>query len=67
MLKIKIAIGIKCKRHPRFDPERQGEADVKGGCMSCLRLLRICIYGHATQRQLETYAAEPGLELVGRK
>ncbi len=29
----------KCARHPRYNPEKDGRAGIKGGCSACYSLL----------------------------
>ena len=29
----------KCDRHPRYNPEKEGRAGIKGGCSACYSLL----------------------------
>lgn len=41
MLKIKIELRAKCKRHARYDPAKDGRAGIKGGCAGCELLLSI--------------------------
>jgi len=41
MLKLRIRWQGKCPRHPRFNPEKQGRAAVKGGCALCDHLADI--------------------------
>lgn len=62
MLKIRIAANIKCVRHPRFDPARDGEAGIKGGCGGCTLLLGIHRWlALAVTGQFEKYARDPQL------
>ena len=41
MYKEKIGFIVKCEKHKRYDPSREGEDGIKGGCLSCHILLRI--------------------------
>lgn len=38
--KLKVAERVKGKyeRHPRYNPEREGRAGIKGGCSACFSL-----------------------------
>jgi len=38
MLKIRIKENVKCPRHPRYNPELEGESGIKGGCVHCTAL-----------------------------
>lgn len=40
MLRIRAKWEAKCPRHPRYNPEKDGEGGIKGGCMSCRLLLQ---------------------------
>ena len=40
-LKIKIPVNLTCPRHPRYDPQRQGEGGIMGGCRNCYTLLEV--------------------------
>lgn len=50
MLKLTVKWKAKCKKHPRYDPQKEGEAGVKGGCAICLGLwnLYLSIQNFAT-------------------
>jgi hypothetical protein len=37
-LKIAERVKVKCERHPRYDPERDGRGGIKGGCSTCFSL-----------------------------
>jgi|HubBroStandDraft_1064217.scaffolds.fasta_scaffold1519434_1 hypothetical protein len=41
MLKFKLKVREKCNKHPRYDPEKDGEAGIKGGCERCTVLYKI--------------------------
>jgi hypothetical protein len=41
MLKIRFRYDASCKKHPRFNPEKDGEGGIKAGCSDCHRLLEI--------------------------
>lgn len=38
MLKIKIEARVKCKKHPRYDPAKDGLGGIVGGCFACNRV-----------------------------
>ncbi|HZT29198.1 MAG TPA: hypothetical protein VFA33_04905 [Bryobacteraceae bacterium] len=35
MLKLRIRADLKCKKHPHFDPAKEGRGAIKGGCIAC--------------------------------
>jgi hypothetical protein len=37
-LKVAERLKAKCKRHPRYNPEREGRGGIKGGCSTCFSL-----------------------------
>ena len=37
-LKIAERLTAKCSRHPRYNPEKDGRAAIKGGCSGCFAL-----------------------------
>jgi hypothetical protein len=37
-LKVSQRVKAKCKRHPRYNPEREGRGGIKGGCSTCFSL-----------------------------
>lgn len=39
MLHIKINWKARCPKHPKYNPEKDGEAGLKGGCDKCFALL----------------------------
>jgi len=41
MLKIKIEARAKCRRHPGYDPEKDGLAGIRGGCIHCEVILAL--------------------------
>jgi len=38
-VKIRSKLHLKCRAHPRFNPERDGEGGIKAGCSTCAALL----------------------------
>jgi hypothetical protein len=40
MLKFKLNVRAKCEKHPRYDPQKDGEAGIKGGCERCTALYK---------------------------
>lgn len=40
-MNLKFGIKMTCKKHPKYDPKKTGEAGIKGGCMECTRMLGI--------------------------
>jgi hypothetical protein len=41
MLKLRARWEGKCRKHPRFNPEKHGLAAIKGNCTACLMLIDI--------------------------
>jgi hypothetical protein len=37
-LKLTERVKAKCSRHPRYNPEKDGRAGIKGGCSTCFSL-----------------------------
>jgi hypothetical protein len=37
-LKLTERVKAKCSRHPRYNPERDGRAGIRGGCSTCFSL-----------------------------
>jgi hypothetical protein len=37
-LKLTERIKSKCSRHPRYNPEKDGRAGIRGGCSTCFSL-----------------------------
>lgn len=37
-LKVSERVKAKCNRHPRYNPEREGRGEIKGGCSTCYSL-----------------------------
>lgn len=31
----RLVIKLKCPKHPRYSPRRDGEGGIKGGCLGC--------------------------------
>ncbi len=40
-LKVAERVKAKCTRHPRYNPERDGRAGIKGGCSTCYSLFSL--------------------------
>ena len=38
-LTVRERVQGKCDRHPRYNPEKDGRAGIKGGCSACYSLL----------------------------
>lgn len=38
-LNVRERVKGKCERHPRYNPEKDGRAGIKGGCSTCYSLL----------------------------
>ncbi len=41
MMNLKFRLKLKCAKHPRYDPQKQGEGGIKAGCPECQRMLAI--------------------------
>jgi hypothetical protein len=41
-LKITERVKGKCSRHPRYNPEKDGRAGIRGGCSCCFSLYDLC-------------------------
>jgi hypothetical protein len=37
-LKLSERVKAKCNRHPRYNPEKDGRAGIRGGCSTCFSL-----------------------------
>jgi hypothetical protein len=37
-LKLSERVKAKCSRHPRYNPEKDGRAGIRGGCSTCFSL-----------------------------
>jgi hypothetical protein len=37
-LTVRQRVMAKCERHPRYNPEKEGRAGIKGGCSACWSL-----------------------------
>ncbi len=37
-LKLTERVKAKCNRHPRYNPEKDGRAGIRGGCSTCFSL-----------------------------
>ena len=35
---VRESVIAKCERHPRYNPEKDGRAGIKGGCSTCFSL-----------------------------
>jgi len=58
-LKINDAIEAKCRRHPRFNPEKEGH-NVKGGCSTCLKLWNVYRAKLELERSVRLFYRESG-------
>jgi hypothetical protein len=51
MLKLRIMKwNGKCRKHPKFDPEKEGRGAIKGGCVPCAVLCDINDIAHNLKR-----------------
>ena len=37
-LRVRRSVRVKCPRHPRYNPEREGAGAIRGGCRYCLAM-----------------------------
>jgi hypothetical protein len=58
-MKLTVKIQGRCPLHPRYNPAKDGEAGIKGGCGGCLTLFEL----HARAAAIvETTARTQGIE-----
>ena len=67
-LKITERVKGKCSRHPRYNPEKDGRAGIRGGCSCCFSLYDLYqARMRWTQRSGSSYAElRPGLAHANR-
>jgi len=53
-LTVRERVKAKCSRHPRYNPEKDGRAGIKGGCSTCFVLLDL----HDARHKLDTAVRE---------
>lgn len=57
-LKLKFRESVSCPRHPRYNPELDGESGIKGGCLFCYRLLELLRIAFKLRGGLKNFRAE---------
>lgn len=55
MLKVRVKFEGKCKHHPRYSPEKEGEAGIKGGCRGCAVLLALYQQASDLEKSADTF------------
>jgi hypothetical protein len=56
-LKLTERVKAKCSRHPRYNPEKDGRAGIRGGCSTCFSLYDLHQLGlRLMQRSGSSYA-----------
>ncbi len=53
-LRVRRSVHVKCPRHPRYNPEREGAGAVRGGCRYCLAIYDLYAGKLAIERSLQT-------------
>jgi hypothetical protein len=38
MLRLRLNLPLRCPKHPNFNPEKQGQPNIKGNCIHCQAL-----------------------------
>jgi hypothetical protein len=41
VLNFRLRLYARCAKHPRYNPEKDGQGGIKGGCADCSQLLKI--------------------------
>jgi hypothetical protein len=36
-----IKVKSRCQKHPRYNPEKEGEASIRGGCWQCRNVFEV--------------------------
>jgi len=50
-LRVRRSVRVKCPRHPRYNPEREGAGAIRGGCRYCLAMaIDLPGFGHSERR-----------------
>ena len=52
-LRIRRSVHVKCPRHPRYNPEREGAGAIRGGCRYCLAMYDLYAGKLAVERSLQ--------------
>ncbi len=51
---VRESVVAKCERHPRYNPEKDGRAGIKGGCSTCYSLYDLL----EARKQMDTAVRE---------
>jgi len=41
MLNYRVKLYARCAKHPRYNPEKDGQGGIKGACAECSHLLKL--------------------------
>ena len=52
-LRVRRSVHVKCPRHPRYNPEREGAGAIRGGCRYCLAIYDLYAGELAVERSLQ--------------
>jgi hypothetical protein len=52
-LRVRRSVRVKCPRHPRYNPERDGAGAIRGGCRYCLAMYELYAGKLAVERSLQ--------------
>src|SRR6516162_3123541 len=52
-LRVRRSVRVKCPRHPRYNPEREGAGAIRGGCRYCLAMYELYAGKLAVERSLQ--------------
>ncbi len=52
-LRVRRSVRVKCPRHPRYNPEREGAGTILGGCRYCLAIYELYAGKLAVERSLQ--------------
>ena len=52
-LRVRRSVRVKCPRHPRYDPEREGAGTIRGGCRYCQAIYELYAGKLAVERSLQ--------------
>lgn len=59
MLTMKLTFRGKCELHPRYDPSKEGESGIKGGCRRCHALLDLCMKAVEYRKLCDAFLHNP--------
>lgn len=65
MYRDKVVIHLTCPKHTRFNPNIQGEGDIRGACTRCLSLVKLHETVSVLRRMVDFF--DVGFDTVGRK